>query len=80
VIYATERGYNYAGDEYWQSFDEQTPEWEFADRYKIVPWFRKFQKTYDGVLPSGPWAAHFRINRMAYYTCDFAPLPPKTVR
>jgi hypothetical protein len=61
VIYATERGYNYAGDEYWQSFDDQTPGWESGDRYKVVPWFRKFQKAYDGVVPSGPWAAHFRI-------------------
>jgi hypothetical protein len=61
VIYATERGYNYTGDEYWQSFDEQTPEWEPGDRYSVAPWFTKFQKAYDGVVPSGPWAAHFRI-------------------
>src|SRR5262245_10535973 len=33
VIYATERGYSYEGDEYWQSFDEQTPDWQVADRY-----------------------------------------------
>jgi hypothetical protein len=61
VIYATERGYSYAGDEYWRSFEEQTPEWEFGDRYKIVPWFRKFQQAYHGVEPSGPWTGHFRI-------------------
>jgi hypothetical protein len=61
VIYATERGYSYKGDEYWQSFEEQTPEWEFGDRYKVVPWFSKFRSAYDGVVPSGPWATHFRI-------------------
>lgn len=61
VVYATERGYSYAGDEYWSSFEEHTPNWEFSDRYKLVPWFTKFQKKYDGVIPSGPWANHFRI-------------------
>mgnify|MGYP005849101285 CR=1 FL=1 len=61
VIYATERGYTYSGDEYWRSFEEQTPEWEFHDRDRIKPWFRKFQTAYHGVVPSGPWAEHFRI-------------------
>lgn len=61
VIYATERGYSYTGDEYWHSFEEETPEWEFHDRDKIKPWFQKFQKAYHGVVPSGPWAEHFRI-------------------
>ena len=61
TVYATERGYSYAGDEYWQSFGEQTPSWEYEDRYRITPWFRKFQKAYNGVVPSGPWAEHFRI-------------------
>src|SRR5262245_27560765 len=32
VVYATERGYDYTGDEYWRSFEEQTPTWEFGDR------------------------------------------------
>ncbi len=32
VIYATERGYSYTGDEYWRSFEEQTPGWDFSDR------------------------------------------------
>lgn len=61
VIYATERGYTYTGDEYWRSFEEQTPEWQFPDRNRIKPWFRKFQKAYHGVVPSGLWAEHFRI-------------------
>lgn len=61
VIYATEVGYNYTGDEYWHSFEEQTPGWEFQDRNQIKIWFQKFQRTYNGVMPSGLWAEHFTI-------------------
>ena len=61
VIYATELGYDYAGDEYWGSFEEQTPGWEYQDRTKIKAWFRKFRNIYGGVTPSGPWANHFSI-------------------
>lgn len=61
VVYATEHGYSYTGDEYWPSFEKQTPKWEFSDRNFITRWFRKFQKSYHGVIPSGPWADHFRI-------------------
>ena len=61
TIYAAERGYAYEGGEYWQSFEEATPGWEFSDRYRVSAWFSKFQSTYNGVVPSGPWASHFRI-------------------
>lgn len=61
AIYAAERGYSYTGGEYWPSFEESTPGWEYKDRYKLPGWFAKFQKTYNGVVPSGPWAGHFRI-------------------
>lgn len=61
VVYATELGYRYNGDEYWQSFEEQTPYWVGQHRYNLVGWFGKFRKTYDGVVPTGPWASHFRI-------------------
>jgi hypothetical protein len=61
VIYATEQGYSYVGDEYWQSFEQQTPNWEGSDRDRIKPWFRKFQKAYHGVIPEGLWANHFSI-------------------
>ena len=60
VIYATEAGYSYNGDEYWPSFESQTPEWEF-DRYEFIRLFTRFRDTYDGVRPSGAWAEHFRI-------------------
>ena len=61
VIYATELGYDYEGDEYWSSFEDQTPGWEYHDRARMKSWFRKFQNTFGGVIPSGPWAKHFSI-------------------
>jgi hypothetical protein len=61
VIYATEIGYGYAGDEYWYSFDKDTPGWDFTQRNLIKNWFKKFQEKYSGVTPSGPWAEHFSI-------------------
>ena len=61
VIYATELGYGYEGDEYWSSFEDQTPGWVYHDRARMKSWFRKFQKAFDGVTPSGPWAERFSI-------------------
>ena len=61
VVYATERGYTYKGDEFWPSFEEMTPLWEYEDRRRLARWFRKFQKTYDSVVPCGRWADHFTI-------------------
>lgn len=61
VVYATELGYDYAGDEYWSSFEEKTPKWHYHDRAKVKAWFRKFQNIYGGVIPSGAWADHFSI-------------------
>jgi len=62
VVYATELGYDYDGDEYWRSFEERTPQWrERGNRNLIRIWFSKFQATYHGVKPSGPWADWFSI-------------------
>lgn len=61
TIYAAERGYAYEGGEYWQSFEDVTPGWDSRDRYRVTAWFSKFQSTYNGVVPSGPWASHFSI-------------------
>ena len=61
AIHASEAGYDYEGDEYWPSFDEQTPNWQYSDRPKVKRWFQKFQTTFNGVEPSGPWAEHFSI-------------------
>lgn len=62
IVYAAEIGYGYAGDEYWQTFEEQTPGWTtHGDRYWIRSRYQKFQKTYGGAQPSGAWADHFSI-------------------
>lgn len=65
VIYATELGYAYDGDEYWRSFEGLTPYWRqsatSSRRNQLREWFVKFQTEYDGVAPSGPWAEHFSI-------------------
>lgn len=59
VVYGTEFGYDYTGDEYWQSFEEHTPGWESHHRYSLTNWFKKFQANYHGFIPTGPWANHF---------------------
>ena len=61
VIYSTEHGYQYKGDEYWPSFEAQTPWWDAGHRDRLSQWFRKFLRAYNGVVPSGRWANHFRI-------------------
>lgn len=62
VVYATESGYQYSGDEYWQSFEEKTPRWATdGDREWIRRCFSRFQRQYSGVKPAGAWAEHFTI-------------------
>lgn len=62
VVYAAEIGYRYSGDEYWQTFEQETPGWTvYGDRYWIRECFHSFQKEFDGALPCGAWAEHFSI-------------------
>lgn len=61
AVYASEAGYGYQGDEYWLSFEKQTPNWDYHDRTKVKSWFGRFQRSFNGVVPSGPWAEHFSI-------------------
>ncbi len=61
VIYLTEHGYRYEGDEYWPSFEQKTPYWDRNRRYQVTQWFNKFQQTYNGVIPTGRWADYFSI-------------------
>ena len=61
VVYASELGYGYTGDEYWTSFENLTPNWSYNDRLQIKVWFHKFQQSFNGVTPSGVWAEHFSI-------------------
>lgn len=62
VVYSAELGYRYAGDEYWQTFEQETPGWIFyGDRYRIREFYRRFERDFGGAVPSGPWAEHFSI-------------------
>lgn len=62
IVYASELGYDYAGDEYWQTFEENTPGWtDHGNRYWIRECFKWFHKKYIGAKPSGRWAEHFSI-------------------
>lgn len=62
VVYATEFGYLYSGDEYWQTFEEKTPGWlARGERHWIRRCFRDFQQRYRGAEPTGPWSRHFSI-------------------
>ena len=61
VIYSTEHGYQYMGHEYWPSFETQTPWWDGGNRNQLARWFKRFQDTFDGVVPTGRWANYFRI-------------------
>jgi len=62
VVYATELGYDYDGDEYWHSFELRTPRWrDRGSRDQLRMWFSRFWTTYHGVKPSGPWADWFSI-------------------
>ena len=62
IVYASEVGYRYSGDEYWQTFEEETPGWiQNGDRHRIREFYRLFHRDYGGAIPSGAWAEHFSI-------------------
>ncbi|MBO3056575.1 hypothetical protein J4763_07195 [Burkholderia pseudomallei] len=63
VVYATELGYDYDGEEYWPSFEQRTPRWRLqADRRGMLrQWFLRFRKSFRGAVPTGPWATQFSI-------------------
>ena len=62
IVYAAELGYRYCGHEYWQTFEDETPDWGlYGDRDAIRMWFRRFAKQYHGAEPTGRWASHFSI-------------------
>jgi hypothetical protein len=63
VIYATELGYDYDGQEYWPSFEQRTPRWrlQIDRRQSLRQWFLRFHKSYRGARPAGPWATQFSI-------------------
>ena len=62
VVYAAELGYQYAGEEYWLTFEKETPGWYVSgDRYWLRGCFRRFSNSFSGVVPRGRWADQFSI-------------------
>lgn len=62
VVYAAESGHDYAGGQYWQTFEDSTPGWhENGDRDRIRGWFQRFADDYGGARPQGAFAVHFSI-------------------
>ncbi|WP_085809122.1 hypothetical protein [Sphingomonas sp. TZW2008] len=61
VVYATEQGYDYDGDEYWHSFERRTPGWDRSWRSSLRAWFHRFGTKYRGLRPNGAWANFFSI-------------------
>jgi hypothetical protein len=54
IVYAAEVGYRYEGDEYWQTFEAETPKWsEVGRRDWIRERFIDFSKRFGGARPTG---------------------------
>ncbi len=62
IVYASELGYRFSGDEYWQTFEDRTPGWYVnGDRNWMRRCFQDFQELFNGAQPMGTWASHFNI-------------------
>lgn len=62
VVYAAEVGYEFAGEEYWQTYEERTPGWDRnEDRHWLRESFRRFSQRFGGAEPQGEWARHFSV-------------------
>ncbi|TWB48255.1 hypothetical protein [Nitrospirillum viridazoti] len=61
IVFATEQGYDYDGDEYWHTFAQRMPNWDHGRRSSIRSWFGRFHEIYGGLRPVGPWASNFSI-------------------
>ena len=62
IVYASELGYIFAGDEYWQTFEDKTPGWSsYGNRSWLRDCFIWFHKNFGGAKPTGNWAEHFSI-------------------
>jgi hypothetical protein len=62
IVYAAEVGYDYTGDEYWQTFEQETSGWvSRGSRSWIRDQYRWFQMEYGGAVPAGRWAEWFTI-------------------
>ena len=62
VVVSTEIGYQFSGNEYWQSFEKYFPGGSNpSNRHWLKGAFEKFQKNFNGPIPSGIWASHFKV-------------------
>lgn len=62
VVYAAELGFSYVGDEFWMTFESNTPKWElYGDRTRVRMWFQRFAREYGGAIPVGAFAKNFSI-------------------
>ncbi len=62
VVYGAELGYNFNGQDYWTSFEKQTPLWSHRyNRRWLRDAFKRFDRRYRGVVPQGAWASQFSI-------------------
>jgi hypothetical protein len=62
LVYAAELAYDFDGDEYWQSFEYETPGWSGTNiRYWLRERYQTFADTYGGIRPRGAWAEHFSV-------------------
>ena len=62
VVYAAELGYRFAGEEYWQTFEDRTPGWvQNSERDWLRDKFQRFARLFYGAEPKGAWADHFSI-------------------
>lgn len=62
VVYATEVGYAYEGDDYWPTLGAKAKGWEKnVSRQFLKARFQEFAQLYSGATPRGKWASHFSI-------------------
>jgi hypothetical protein len=62
IVYATEIGYRFSGEEYWQTFEDETPGWAaLGTREWLRSRFLVFHRKFGGAEPAGRWAQHFSI-------------------
>ena len=77
VVYATEIGYDYSGDEYWQTFSQQTPGWsKIEDRDFIRQGFQRFARSLRRRHPGRPVGPALFDHLLAHNPRGTAHRPP----
>lgn len=61
AVFAAEVGYEYAGIEYWLSFEAKIHNWRDHQRDYVRDSLRSFSQRFEGAIPAGAWADHFSI-------------------